>query len=62
MRYWIEMSERDENVVKQNYRWPWFLAAGVLLGIVLAVVWVGYAAHREAEERNFSAPLPAQAR
>jgi hypothetical protein len=62
MRYWKEMSEPDENVVKQNYRWPWFLAAGVLLGIVLAVVWVGYAAHREAEERNFSAPLPSQAR
>jgi hypothetical protein len=56
------MTERDEKVAGQNYRWPWYLAAGVLLGIVLAVVWVGYAAHREAEERNFSAPLPAQSR
>jgi hypothetical protein len=56
------MSEPDENVPKRNYLWPWFLAAGVLLGIVIAVVWVGYAAHREVEERDFSAPLPAQNR
>lgn len=56
------MNEPDENIPKQNYRWPWFLAAGILLGIVLAVVWVGYAAHREAEEHNFSAPLPSQGR
>ena len=54
------MTEPEENVAKRNYRWPWFLAAGILLGMVLAVVWVGYAAHREAEERDFSAPLPAQ--
>ena len=40
----------------------WFLLAAVLLGIVLAVLWVGYAAHREKEERDFSAPLPGQER
>jgi len=54
------MKKPDEIVPKQNYRWPIYLAAGIVLGIVLAVIWVGYAAHREAEERNFNAPLPTQ--
>lgn len=50
----------DEKVPPQNYRWPWFVLAMVLLGIVLAIVWMSYAVHREREERNFSAPLPTQ--
>lgn len=56
------MDEPCEELPKRNFRWPWFLLAGVLLGIVLAVIWVGYAAHREQEERDFSAPLPVQGR
>jgi hypothetical protein len=52
----------DEKNPKRNYRWPWFVLAGVVLGVVLMIVWVGYAALREKEERNFSAPLPAQGR
>ena len=56
------MTEPEEKVPKQNYRWPYYLAAGVVLGIVLAIIWVGYAAHRETAERNFNAPLPAQSR
>jgi hypothetical protein len=49
-------------VPKQNYRWPWFVLAAVLLGIVLAIAWMSYAVHREKEERNFNAPLPTQGR
>jgi hypothetical protein len=52
----------DEKVPKRNYQWPWFVLAGVLLGIALAILWVGYAVHREKEERNFNAPLPTQSR
>ncbi len=52
----------DEKIPERNYRWPWFVLAGVVLGVVLMIVWVGYAALREKEERNFSAPLPAQGR
>jgi hypothetical protein len=54
------MNEPVEDVPKRTYQWPWFLLAGVLLGIVLAVIWVGFAAHREKEERDFNAPLPIQ--
>ncbi len=46
--------------VRPHYRWPWFVAAAVVLGLILFVVWVGYAALRESREHNFSAPLPSQ--
>jgi hypothetical protein len=52
------VSEPNEIPAATNYRWPKFVLAGVVLGIVLAVLWVGYAALREKQERNFSAPLP----
>ena len=45
---------------RQKYRWPWFAAAAVLLAIVLAVVWVAFAAKKVAQERDF-APLPSSA-
>jgi hypothetical protein len=54
------MNEPGDNLPKPNYKWPWFVLAAVLLGIALAIGWVGYAAHREKQERDFSAPLPAQ--
>jgi len=41
-----------------RYRWPWFVLAAFLLGVVLAIVWMGYAVHRERQERDFNAPLP----
>lgn len=41
-----------------DYKWPKYVLAGVVLGIVLAILWVSYAAFREKQERNFSAPLP----
>ena len=54
------MNEPVEKIPPRTYRWPWFLLAAVLLGIVLAIIWVAYAANREKQERNFSAPLPTQ--
>ena len=52
------MSEPDEIPPKQNYKWPWFVAAAVLLFIVLAVVFVGFKARQIEQERDFNAPLP----
>jgi hypothetical protein len=49
-----------EDVPQRTYRWQWFLLAAVVLGIVLAIIWVGFAAYHEKEERDFSAPLPVQ--
>ncbi|HEY4417308.1 MAG TPA: hypothetical protein VGO57_16575 [Verrucomicrobiae bacterium] len=50
----------NETPPQPHYRWPWFALAFVVLGIVLAIVWMSYAVRREKAERDFNAPLPAQ--
>lgn len=52
------MDDQDEK--PPHYQWPWFVLAGVFLGVVLAIVWMSFAVHREKQERNFNAPLPGQ--
>jgi len=54
------MGEPNGNAPKQKYRWPWLVLAAVVLAIVLAVVWVGFAAKKVGQQRDF-APLPAGA-
>jgi bacteriorhodopsin len=59
VRYrFVCMSDQNEIPPKQNYKWPWFVLAAVILFFVLAVVWVGFAVLREKQERDFNAPLP----
>lgn len=41
-----------------RYRWPWLVLAAFLLGVVLAIVWMSFAVHRERQERDVNAPLP----
>jgi hypothetical protein len=43
---------------QRRYKWPWFVAAMVVLGIVLAVVWMFFAAKKVERERDFNSPLP----
>jgi hypothetical protein len=43
----------------QRYQWPWFVLAAFLLAVALAIVWLSFAVHREKEERDVNAPLPA---
>jgi bacteriorhodopsin len=52
------VSERNEIPPKRNYKWPWFVLAAILLFVVLAVLWMSFAVHREKQERDFNAPLP----
>jgi bacteriorhodopsin len=42
---------------KRSYRWPWWVLAAVLVFIVLAIVWVSFAVHRERQQRDFNAPI-----
>ena len=42
----------------RHYKWPWIAAAVVLLGIVLAVIWITVAARKIERERDWSTPLP----
>jgi hypothetical protein len=53
-----DMSEQNEIPPKQNYKWPCFVLAAVLLFIVLAVAFVGFKARQIEHERDFNAPLP----
>ena len=50
------MNEPIEN--PRRYTWPWFVAAAVVLGIALAIVWVSIAVKKVERERDFNAPLP----
>ena len=42
--------------VKPRYVWPWFLAAAVILAIVLAALAIRAEANRIREQRQFSFP------
>lgn len=53
------MNEPNED--RRRYKWPWFVAAAVLLGIVLAVAWMFFAVKKVERERDFNTPLPAGA-
>ncbi|HUC84156.1 MAG TPA: hypothetical protein VL970_03110 [Candidatus Acidoferrales bacterium] len=50
------MEEANQN--PRRYRWPWVVAAAVVLGIVLAIIWVSIAARNVERERDLNAPLP----
>jgi len=58
VRHLDGMNEQNEFPPKPNYKWPWFVAAGVLLFIVLAVVFVGLKARQIKQEHDFNAPIP----
>jgi hypothetical protein len=53
----IRMNGQNEN--PPRYQWPWFVLAAFLLGVALAIVWMSFAVHREKQERDVNAPLPA---
>ena len=42
----------------RKYRWPWFVLAAVVLGLVLAVLAVAFAARKVSEQRDYNAPMP----
>jgi hypothetical protein len=48
----------DSNENPRGYKWPWFLLAMVLIGIISAILWMSFAVHREKQERDFNAPIP----
>jgi hypothetical protein len=52
----IKMNESNQNPCR--YKWPWLVLAAVVLGVVLAIVWMSFAVKREKEERDFNSPIP----
>jgi quinoprotein glucose dehydrogenase len=56
------MDEPKDTGPRPHYKWPRFVLAGVVLGIVLAIFWMSALVHRIRTEReNFSWPTPVQA-
>jgi hypothetical protein len=47
------MANEPKQPPKPRYLWPWFLLAGVLLGIVLAVLWLTAEVRRLKERRQY---------
>ena len=43
---------------KRRYMWPWFVLAAVLLGIVLAVLWMSTEIERARRIRKANTPAP----
>jgi heme/copper-type cytochrome/quinol oxidase subunit 2 len=50
------MSRQNEN--PRRYKWPWFVLAAFILGVILTVLWMSFAVRREKQERDMNAPLP----
>ena len=51
------MNETDENSPPPKYRWPWFVAAALVLGLVMAVLFTLAAIKKVEQQRDFT-PLP----
>lgn len=59
LRYFAEMSDAQPGPRKPGYVWPWFLLAGFLLGVVLAVIWLTAEVRRVKERRQYNFTPPA---
>ena len=57
VRYSGLMAKSGGNVPQQNYKWPWFAAAAVVLALVLAIVWMSFAVKKVERERDDNSPL-----
>jgi hypothetical protein len=54
------MNEPENNLPPRQYKWPWFVLAMVLLGIVLAIVWMSFEVRKVEQERHPDAPVQAR--
>ena len=57
-RYATMRAMNDQDDPNRKYRWPWLVAAAVLLAIVLAVAWVAFAVRKVELQREGRTPLP----
>lgn len=55
------LEPENNNPPRPKYKWPWFVLGFVVLGFVLAVIWVALAARKIEQQRDLNAPLPSTA-
>jgi hypothetical protein len=58
----MDNESRNEPPEKIRYRWPWFLAAFILVGVLLACWWMSREIEKTARIRDANAPAPNSAR
>ena len=51
-----DKDKQQNSAAQRRYTWPWFVLAAVLLGIVLAIVWMSYEVERTKRIRELNAP------
>jgi len=47
---------------KPHYRWPWFVLGAVVLGIVLAIIWMSREVERTRRNRDQNSATPQNVR
>jgi hypothetical protein len=50
------MDQQNELNERPRYKWPWFVLGAVVLGIVLAIIWMVVLIQRTREQRENSWP------
>jgi hypothetical protein len=50
--------ENDTGQAKRAYTWPWWVLGALLLGILLAIVWMSHEIARARMIRDLNAPAP----
>ncbi|HWD94156.1 MAG TPA: TMEM128 family protein [Verrucomicrobiae bacterium] len=55
------MENKNESDPPPRYTWPWFVLGFVVLGFVLAILWMTALVRRTRQQREYEAwPAPAQ--
>ncbi|MBU6409207.1 MAG: hypothetical protein KGR98_02355 [Verrucomicrobia bacterium] len=48
------MSDPQPPAKPPRYKWPWVVLAAVILFVILAIIWMGFAVQKVRQERGFS--------
>jgi len=48
--------------VKPRYRWPWFVLGAVVLGVVLAIIWMSREVEKIRRNRDQNSAMPQNVR